>query len=49
MLDTHVEHCIYLAGLHKKRQVTTAINGNMPALQHKLQKEVRSNPKTAQL
>jgi len=50
MHDTLLEHCKYLSTLRKKRtQITTTINGNMPALQYKITKEVKSNSKTAQL
>jgi len=40
MFDTHVEHCkyIYLHKKKKRRQVTTTINGNMPALQYTITK-----------
>ena len=45
---THIEHSIS-ACINKKRQVTTTIDGNMAACSIKLQKEAKSNQKTAKL
>ena len=42
MHDTHVEHCLQK---EQRKQVTTTINGNMPALQYTITEEVKSNPK----
>ena len=42
----YVEHSIS-ACINKKRQVIATIDGKMAACSIKLQKEVKSNPKTA--
>ena len=48
MHDTQVEYCKYLLK-EKRTQVTTTFNGKWQHYSIQLQKEVKSNPKTAQL
>jgi len=49
MHDTHVKYCISATVKKTIRQVTTTINRNTQHCSIQLQKEVKSNPKTAQL